>query len=128
MESVVLYGWFHLRLSSSIAWHVLYRPYKIPKYNLQQIYFINHLVLQSDVAKTSCLMSDDSDDDLLQAVGLSFSHRNKKRKEDQLLNILDYSVEEDLQRRQRQVRPRPLVWAPLFGGLPTGTTRPWAAR
>lgn len=53
-------------------------------------------------------MSDDSDDDLLQDVGLSFSNRNKKRKEDQkreaLLNIVDYSVEEDLQRRHRQER------------------------
>ena len=61
-------------------------------------------------AKACCesIMSDDSDDDLLQDVGLSFSNRNKKRKEDQkreaLLNIVDYSVEEDLQRRHRQER------------------------
>ena len=45
-------------------------------------------------------MSDDSDDDLLQDVGLSFSHRNKKRKEDQKREAVDYSMEEDLQRRR----------------------------
>lgn len=50
-------------------------------------------------------MSDDSDDDLFENVGLSFSSRNKKRKADQkreaLMNILDCGVEEDFERRQR---------------------------
>lgn len=50
-------------------------------------------------------MSDDSDNDLYENVGLSFSSRNKKRKADQkreaLMNILDCGVDEDLERRQR---------------------------
>ena len=50
-------------------------------------------------------MSDDSDDDLLQDSGLSFSGRNRKRRADQkrdaLLNIVEYSVDEDRHRRLR---------------------------